>query len=213
MAGSNRLLKEYREILKNAEDEKQHRRGSSLLDSIILQPIDDSNLYRWSASILGPSGTPFAHHRFLLNIVVPSSYPHSPPQVTFTTPIAHPNIHPKTGEICLDILKDAWTPIWTIESVCRAIIALLADGDASSPLNCDCGNLIRSGDWRGYWSLARMWTIEYAKRVETDQTKEDIDGWKQMEKQIHQKQQNNNKTTTTTTTATTTATTATTISR
>src|SRR5262249_50431857 len=44
-----------------------------------------------------------------------------------------------TGEICLDILKDAWTPIWTLESACRAIIALLSHPAADSPLNCDAG--------------------------------------------------------------------------
>jgi peroxin-4 len=49
------------------------------------------------------------------------------------------------GEICLDILKDAWTPIWTLESTCRAIIFLLANPAADSPLNCDAGNLVRCG--------------------------------------------------------------------
>ena len=30
--------------------------------------------------------------------------------------------------------------------------------EADSSLNCDCGNLIRSGDLRGYRSMARMYT-------------------------------------------------------
>ena len=29
-------------------------------------------------------------------------------------------------------------------------------------LNCDAGNLLRFGDLRGYNSLARMYTVEYA---------------------------------------------------
>jgi ubiquitin-protein ligase len=49
------------------------------------------------------------------------------------------------GEICLDILKDAWTPIWTLESTCRAIIFLLGSPAPDSPLNCDAGNLLRAG--------------------------------------------------------------------
>ena len=68
----------------------------------------------------------------------------------------------QTGEICLDILKGAWSPAWTLQSVCRAIIALLAHAEPDSPLNCDAGNLLRAGDVRGYNSLARMYTLECA---------------------------------------------------
>ena len=158
--------------------------GDSSPDPIILHPVEETNLYRWTSSILGPPDTPFAHHRFTLSLIIPSSYPHSPPAVTFTTPIAHPNIHPKTGEICLDLLKDQWTPIWTIESTCRAVQALMGGGDATSPLNCDCGNLIRGGDWRGYWSIARMWTLEYAQRVEEDTEEEKRgEGWMKLKKE------------------------------
>jgi peroxin-4 len=50
---------------------------------------------------------------------------------------------------------------WTLESTCRAIIALLGAPDATSPLNCDAGNLIRAGDMLGFHNLARMYTLEY----------------------------------------------------
>lgn len=51
----------------------------------------------------------------LLN--VPENYPHVPPKATFTTKVFHPNVHFKTGEICLDILKQNWSPAWTLQSV------------------------------------------------------------------------------------------------
>ena len=68
----------------------------------------------------------------------------------------------QTGEICLDILKGSWTPAWTLHAVCQAIVALMCDSAPDSPLNCDAGNLLRAGDVRGYNSLAKMYTAEYA---------------------------------------------------
>ncbi|KAJ7504065.1 hypothetical protein B0H11DRAFT_1710480 [Mycena galericulata] len=34
----------------------------------------------------------------------------------FITRVYHPNVSSATGAICLDILKDAWTPVLTLKS-------------------------------------------------------------------------------------------------
>mmetsp|Transcript_4060 Transcript_4060/g.14527 ORF Transcript_4060/g.14527 Transcript_4060/m.14527 type:complete len:168 (+) Transcript_4060:240-743(+) len=157
MASGTRLFKELREIQK--EKEKMARRGEE--EDIALLPNEQS-IYLWRAVVKGPDGTPFEGGRFKLKITCSEQYPLVPPKVEFVTKVFHPNVHFKTGEICLDILKTAWSPAWTLQSVCRAVIALLSHPEADSPLNCDCGNLIRSGDQRGYWSMARMYTLEHA---------------------------------------------------
>ncbi len=114
------------------------------------------------ATISGPPGSPFEGGRFEMELEVPENYPLTPPKAKFVTKVFHPNVHFKTGEICLDILKTAWTPAWTLQSVCRAIIALLEDPDPSSPLNCDAGNMVRAGDVRAYRSMARMYVEKHA---------------------------------------------------
>jgi len=95
---------------------------------------------------------------------VPQNYPIEPPRAQFITRVFHPNVHFKTGEICLDILKTSWSPAWTLSTVCRAIISLLSHPEhgADSPLNCDAGNLLRAGDMRGFKSLAKMYTKMHA---------------------------------------------------
>jgi peroxin-4 len=125
----------------------------------------DVSWLHWTAFIIGPPDTAYSGHRFELEIRAGSDYPLSPPKVMFRTKVCHPNVKFKTGEICLDVLKEAWTPVWGLESTCRAIISLLSNPEADSPLNCDAGNLVRCGDMRGYYCLARMYTEEYATRL------------------------------------------------
>ena len=148
----HRLLKEYRELQTSSPD-----------PDITLDLKDDADIHEWSVLLKGPTGSPYEGGTFELLVHCPVTYPLAPPKVVFVTPVFHPNVMFTTGEICLDILKkDAWTPAWTLMTVCRAIVLLLSHPEADSPLNCDCGNLIRNGDMRGYRSMAKMYTALHA---------------------------------------------------
>lgn len=91
---------------------------------------------------------------FLNNIAMKSTY--------VCQKVFHPNVHFRTGDVCLDILKKEWSPAWGLQAACRAVLALLSDPDADSPLNCDAGNMIRGGDLVSYHSTAKMFTYENA---------------------------------------------------
>jgi ubiquitin-protein ligase len=47
-------------------------------------------------------------------------YPCNPPEVVFKTPIFHPNVY-KSGEICLDILKSNWSPVYDVSNILVSI--------------------------------------------------------------------------------------------
>ena len=119
-------------------------------------------MLNWEARIKGPADTPFANGEFIVRIKVPREYPLAPPAASFMTKMFHPNVHFTTGEICLDILKTDWTPAWTLLGLCRAIQSLLAHPEASSPLNCDAGNLLRNEDIIAYNAMARYYAVEFA---------------------------------------------------
>ena len=126
---------------------------------IIIDVPDTDHIFNWVAIIEGPKDTPFEGGKFKVNIKVPSDYPMVPPTASFETKIFHPNVKWSTGEICLDILKDRWSPAWTMMSLCRAIQNLMSDPFADSPLNCDAGNLVRAGDMKGYNEMARHYAV------------------------------------------------------
>ena len=96
-------------------------------------PVDDENLFQWTATVAGPQDSPYAGGLFELVMVVPDDYPFRPPKVAFQTRIYHPNISPDGG-ICLDLLRDAWSPALTVSKLLLSICSLLTDPNPSDPL-------------------------------------------------------------------------------
>lgn len=117
------------------------------------------NLYQWLAVLKGPPDTPFEGGSYRLLLTIPQDYPLVPPKAAFITKVFHPNVEFRSGHVCLDILKKRWSPVWTLNSVCRAILNLIAEPESDSPFNCDAGNLLRAGDVEGYASLVRLYAI------------------------------------------------------
>lgn len=123
-------------------------------------PVDQNDMFNWSATIMGPSDSPYQGGVFFLTIRFPSDYPFKPPKVTFTTRIYHPNIN-ANGSICLDILKDQWSPALTISKVLLSISSLLTDPNPDDPFVPDIAQTYKS-DRKTYEKNAKDWTKKYA---------------------------------------------------
>ncbi|KAE8789745.1 Ubiquitin-conjugating enzyme E2 28 [Hordeum vulgare] len=74
------------------------------------------DMFHWQATIMGPSESPYAGGVFLVTIHFPPDYPFKPPKVAFKTKVFHPNIN-SNGSICLDILKEQWSPALTVSKL------------------------------------------------------------------------------------------------
>lgn len=103
-------------------------------------PNADGNLLNWTATISGPSDTPYEGLTFKLSFSFPNNYPYSPPTVLFKTPIYHPNVD-FSGRICLDILKDKWSAVYNVQSVLLSLQSLLGEPNNASPLNAQAAEL------------------------------------------------------------------------
>jgi len=120
----------------------------------------DNDMFHWTATITGPENTPYFGGLFFLDIHFPPNYPFKPPKVKFVTRIYHCNIN-SGGGICLDILKDQWSPALTINKVLLSICSLLDEPNPDDPLVADAAYLYKR-DRDKYNKLAMTWVIQYA---------------------------------------------------
>lgn len=121
---------------------------------------EGDDLFEWQASIMGPKDSPYHGGLFWLKIQFPKDYPFKPPKLQFLTKLFHPNIS-SSGSICIDILKDQWSPALTISKVLLCICSLLDDPNPDDPLMPDIADLFKE-DKEAYEKKARDWTIIYA---------------------------------------------------
>ncbi|KAH0920409.1 hypothetical protein HID58_028069 [Brassica napus] len=157
MANSNlprRIIKETQRLL------------SEPAPGISASPSEENMRY-FNVMVLGPSQSPYEGGVFKLELFLPEEYPMAAPKVRFLTKIYHPNID-KLGRICLDILKDKWSPALQIRTVllsflilliCRlykSIQALLSAPNPDDPLS---------------ENIAKHWKSNEAEAVETGNLK------------------------------------------
>uniref|UniRef100_UPI00358DF6D2 ubiquitin-conjugating enzyme E2 E2-like isoform X1 n=1 Tax=Myxine glutinosa TaxID=7769 RepID=UPI00358DF6D2 len=118
------------------------------------------NMYEWRSTILGPPGSVYEGGVFFLDITFTPEYPFKPPKVTFRTRIYHCNINSQ-GVICLDILKDNWSPALTISKVLLSICSLLTDANPADPLVGSIATQYLTNRPE-HDRIARQWTKRYA---------------------------------------------------
>ena len=121
--------------------------------------------------IIGPADTPFEDGTFRLVMHFEEQYPNKPPGVKFISQMFHPNVY-GTGELCLDILQNRWSPTYDVAAILTSIqrycvrlrciprglltgliSSLLNDPNTSSPANVEASNLFKDNK------------REYVKRV------------------------------------------------
>ncbi|KAI8545007.1 hypothetical protein RHMOL_Rhmol07G0009700 [Rhododendron molle] len=158
---SKRILKELKDLQKDpptscsaGDDGKTSHKGGATAGPVA------EDMFHWQATIMGPADSPYAGGVFLVTIHFPPDYPFKPPKVAFRTKVFHPNIN-SNGSICLDILKEQWSPALTISKVLLSICSLLTDPNPDDPLVPEIAHMYKT-DKGKYEATARSWTQKYA---------------------------------------------------
>lgn len=102
-------------------------------------PLGES-LFTWIATIWGPAGSHYDGGRFRLKIKFPEEYPLKPPNAAFIDDCFHPNVS-EQGSICLDVLKEAWSPVMSVRTVLLSIQSLLGEPNPDDPFNSRAAKL------------------------------------------------------------------------
>ena len=125
-----RLLTDFKRINQSQDNEDE---------GVLATPHED-DIMIWDCIMFGPENSVWENGVFKLEMKFTEEYPNKPPHVLMKTKVFHPNFY-VNGEICIDILKDQWSPIYDIKSILTSIQSLLTDPNPLSPANVEAAKL------------------------------------------------------------------------
>lgn len=127
---------------------------------------DGANISHLTGTIAGPADSPYEGGTFVIDIRLPGGYPFEPPKMQFVTKVWHPNISSQNGAICLDILKDQWSPALTLKTALLSLQALLSSPAPDDPQDAVVAQQYLR-DYPTFAATARYWTEAFAKSAST----------------------------------------------
>ena len=164
--GVERLELEYKYIKKK---KSLNKIGGSV--GIIMDKKNIRDYYHWKACFIGPKETPYAKGLYFLEFKLHEDYPNKRPLARFKTKVWHPNVDKDTGIICLDYIKDKWTPDNTLRDAILRIFYLLTQPNFSSRLNTDASND------EEFKKKAEEYRAKYAYQSQEYDWMENYDNW------------------------------------
>ena len=115
----------------------------------------------------GPEDTPYAGGQFTVCIYLPERYPFASPSMAFRTKIWHPNIEKNSGSICVNVLRDEWSPVLSLVSIFETYLPnLLACPNCKDPFNEEAASQMTENESE-YMDYVRWYTRKFAQTEAT----------------------------------------------
>lgn len=134
--------------------------------------LDEGNPQKFHVSFSGPKDTLYEGAMFRVHVELPEQYPFSSPGIGFEpNSIFHPNVDERSGSVCLDVINQTWTPMYSLVNVFDVFLPqLLTYPNPSDPLNADAAGILMK-DRHAYDARVRQSVAESVRRHEARKSK------------------------------------------
>ena len=99
--------------------QKEHKQSLTPHNDLVLKPVSRC-LRRWHFTFKGPRQSVYEEGIYHGLLVLPKTYPYSPPDILLFTRSGRYQIRKR---LCLNVTsfhKEEWSPVWTLEQIVRA---------------------------------------------------------------------------------------------
>ncbi|XP_022137204.1 ubiquitin-conjugating enzyme E2-23 kDa-like isoform X1 [Momordica charantia] len=128
-----------------------------------VEMIDDG-LSEFNVEFNGPKESLYEGGVWKIHVELPDAYPYKSPSIGFVNKIYHPNVDELSGSVCLDVINQAWSPMFDLLNVFEVFLPqLLLYPNPSDPLNGDAASLMLK-DRNQYDQKVKEYCERYAKR-------------------------------------------------
>ncbi|KAF8820894.1 ubiquitin-conjugating enzyme subfamily protein [Cardiosporidium cionae] len=134
--------------------------------------LNNGSTQDFQVSFHGPRNTAYENGVWLVHVTLPDDYPFASPSIGFVNKMLHPNVDEASGSVCLDVINQTWTPLYSLVNVFEVFLPqLLTYPNPTDPLNGDAASLFIH-DKKQYDERVKEHVRLYASREEWERRKE-----------------------------------------
>eukprot|EP00177_Eucheuma_denticulatum_P007612 GFKZ01013844.1.p1 GENE.GFKZ01013844.1~~GFKZ01013844.1.p1 ORF type:complete len:217 (-),score=50.16 GFKZ01013844.1:570-1220(-) len=128
-----------------------------------IQMADGDRVGEFYVKFHGPKSTPYEGGVWKVHVELPETYPYKSPSIGFINRLYHPNVDEMSGSVCLDVINQAWSPMYDLTNIFEVFLPqLLTYPNPTDPLNGEAAALQMREPER-YKQKVREYVQKYAK--------------------------------------------------